>query len=150
MNYSLNLLKILGINLSRELFREHRLPEERLFQAIILQSFEDALNMGQHKQDAYVKQDSYNWFTNDTKNFNNICWYANFEPEIIRSKFNELVSKKIIKYTKTQLKWLRYRWLYKQYRATVEKEVRRKILKEIKSIEGLKKDPGGNKKKQKI
>ena len=148
MNYSLNLLKILGINISRELLREHRLPEERLFQAIILQAFEDALSMGEHKHDAYCKQDSYTWFTNDTKNFNNVCWFANFDPEIIRGKFNELIYRKIIKYTKVQLKWLRYRWLYKQYRATLNKDERRKILKEIKSIEGLKKTPEDDKKKQ--
>ncbi len=148
MNYSLNLLKILGINISRELLREQRLPEERLFQAIILQAFEDSLSVGEHKHDAYCKQDSYDWFTNDTKNFNNVCWFANFEPEIIRGKFNELISKKIIRYTKVQLKWLRYRWLYKQYRATIDKDTRRKILKEIKSIEGLKKAPEDNKKKQ--
>ena len=138
MNYSLNLLKILGINISRELINGQRTPEERLFQAIILQAFEDALNMGQHKHDAYAKQDSYNWFTNDTKNFNNVCWCASFEPEIIRSKFNELISKKIIKYTSIQLKWLRYRWLYKQYRACNSFKERKKILKEIKSISGLK------------
>tara|TARA_R100001460_G_scaffold28698_4_gene57383 strand:+ start:2348 stop:2776 length:429 start_codon:yes stop_codon:yes gene_type:complete len=142
------LLKILGINISRELLREQRLPEERLFQAIILQAFEDSLSVGEHKHDAYCKQDSYDWFTNDTKNFNNVCWFANFEPEIIRGKFNELISKKIIRYTKVQLKWLRYRWLYKQYRATIDKDTRRKILKEIKSIEGLKKAPEDNKKKQ--
>jgi hypothetical protein len=138
----------LGINISRELLREQRLPEERLFQAIILQAFEDSLSVGEHKHDAYCKQDSYDWFTNDTKNFNNVCWFANFEPEIIRGKFNELISKKIIRYTKVQLKWLRYRWLYKQYRATIDKDTRRKILKEIKSIEGLKKAPEDNKKKQ--
>ncbi len=138
----------MGINISRELLREHRLPEERLFQAIILQAFEDALSMGEHKHDAYCKQDSYNWFTNDTKNFDDVCWFANFDPEIIRSKFNELIFRKIIKYTKVQLKWLRYRWLYKQYRATLNKDDRRKILKEIKSIEGLKKTPEDDKKKQ--
>ena len=60
MNYSLNLLKILGISISRELINGQRTPEERLFQAIILQAFEDALNMDQHKHDAYAKQDSYN------------------------------------------------------------------------------------------
>lgn len=145
MTYSLNLLKILGINFSRELLREQRLPEERLFQAVLLQAFEDALNVGQHKLDAYVKQDSYDWFTNDSESFDSICWSANFDPELIRGKFNELIANKTIAYTKIQLKWLRYRWLYKQYRSTVDKNQRRKILKEIKSIEGLKRVPNEKK-----
>ena len=123
----------MGISISRELIDGQRTPEERLFQAIILQAFEDALNMGQHKHDAYAKQDSYDWFTNDTQNFTNICWFASFEPEIIRSR--------TIKYTKIQLKWLRYRWLYKQYRQSHDRVERKKILKEIKGIGGLKKTP---------
>ena len=112
----------MGINFSMELIRGNRLPEERLFQAVLLQA----------------KQDSYDWFTNDTELFNDICWSGNFDPEIVRQKFNELISNKTIKYTKVQLKWLRYRWLYKEYRSCTDKGQRRKILKEIKSIEGLK------------
>ena len=139
MNYSLNLLEILGTNIARELTREQRLPEERLFQAIILQAFEDALSNGELKQDAYAKQDSYNWFSIISQDFDTVCWFANFDPEIIRNKFNELVRNKTIHYTKKQLKWLRYRYLYKQYRDATTKLERRKILSEIKSIEGLKK-----------
>jgi len=139
VNYSLNLLEILGTNIARELTREQRLPEERLFQAIILQAFEDALSEGDLKQDAYSKQDSYNWFSTISQDFDTVCWFANFDPEIIRNKFNELVKNKTIQYTKKQLKWLRYRFLYKQYREVNTKDERRKILSEIKSIEGLKK-----------
>ena len=139
MNYSLNLLEILGTNIARELTREQRLPEERLFQAIILQAFEDALSIGEMKQDAYAKQDSFNWFSTISDDFDTVCWFANFDPEIIRNKFNELVRNKTIHYTKKQLKWLRYRFLYKQYREVETKQERRQILKEIKEIEGLKK-----------
>jgi len=139
VNYSLNLLEILGTRISRELTREQRLPEEKLFQAIILQAFEDALNMGEQKNDAYTKQDSFDWFSTVSDDFDKVCWFANFEPEVIRHKFNELTSKKVIYYTKKQLKWLRYRWLYKEYRRVKNKFERRKILNEIKSIEGLKK-----------
>jgi len=133
------LLEILGTRISRELTREQRLPEEKLFQAIILQAFEDALNMGEQKNDAYTKQDSFDWFSTVSDDFDKVCWFANFEPEVIRHKFNELTSKKVIYYTKKQLKWLRYRWLYKEYRRVKNKFERRKILNEIKSIEGLKK-----------
>ena len=139
MNYSLNLLEILGINIARELTREQRLPEERLFQAIILQAFEDALSIGELKSDAYAKQDSFNWFSTISDDFDTVCWFGNFDPEIIRNKFNELLKNKTIHYTKKQLKWLRYRFLYKQYREVETKQERRQILKEINLIEGLKK-----------
>ena len=69
-----------------------------------------------------------------SKIFDEICWSGNFDPEIVRQKFNELISNKTIKYTKVQLKWLRYRWLYREYRSCTDKGQRRKILKEIKTL----------------
>lgn len=135
MNYSLNLLKILGIDVARELNREKRLPEEKLFQAIICQAFEDSLSSGNLKQDAYAKQDAIEWFSRKDEDFNRCCWFANFDPEMIFEKFKDLTIKGTIKYTHIQIKWVKYRYLYKLYRACNSKEKRREILKEINKIQ---------------
>jgi hypothetical protein len=37
-------------------------PEQRLFQAIIVQAFEDCIIKTNNKRDVYNKEDSYNWF----------------------------------------------------------------------------------------
>lgn len=135
MNYSLNLLKILGIDIARELNREKRLPEEKLFQAIICQAFEDALSTGNLKQDTYAKQDAVDWFSKKSKDFETCCWYANFDPEMVFTKFQHLVKVGTIKYSLIQVKWIKYRYLYKVYRSCNSKEKRREILKEINKIQ---------------
>ena len=51
MSYSPNLLKNLGIKLAMEFVKENRPPEVRLFQAILLQAFEDSLSVSGFKRD---------------------------------------------------------------------------------------------------
>ena len=58
MSYSPNLLKNLGIKLAMEFARGKRPPEIRLFQAILLQDFEDSLSMSCFKRETNWKEDS--------------------------------------------------------------------------------------------
>ena len=62
MSYSPNLLKNLGIKLAMEFTKEKRPAEIRLFQAILLQAFEDSLSSSTFKRETYWKQDSHQWF----------------------------------------------------------------------------------------
>ena len=45
------------------LTKKKQLPEERLFQSIILQAFEDVLSNSNTKLETYFKIDAYEWFT---------------------------------------------------------------------------------------
>ena len=62
MSFSPSLLKILGTNISHALIDTTRPCEQRLFQAIIVQAFEDALNPSPTKTETYYKIDAHNWF----------------------------------------------------------------------------------------
>ena len=55
MSYSPSLLKILGTELASAVLKKHP-PEQRLFQAIVLQAFEDALSTHGTKEDSYLKR----------------------------------------------------------------------------------------------
>ena len=56
MNYSVNLLKLLGINVAADVIKNKNSPEQRLFQAIVLQAFEDAMTTQGTKQESYLKK----------------------------------------------------------------------------------------------
>lgn len=131
MNYTPNLLKILGINIASTIIDGKRPPEQRLFQAIILQAFEDALNTQSTKQESYFKKDAHDWFLNGDDEFQSICWYAGFDPEVIHDCYKKLIKKNKIVFTKTQKSWIEYRDLYKQYRAAKNSAERRSIMLKI-------------------
>ena len=78
MNYSPNLLKILGTEMAARVIRTTQ-AEHKLFQAIIMQAFEDCTSFTYSKIDAYNKQDSVNWFVQQSDEFKEICLEKNLK-----------------------------------------------------------------------
>jgi len=128
VSYTPNLLKILGTSMSAQILKEDKSPEQKLFQAIVLQAFEDVLTTHGNKQDSYLKKDAHDWFLNKNNRFNDICWYAGFDPEIINEKYKKLLAEGKIKFTRLQEAWIEYRNLYKNYRAANTSVERRNIM----------------------
>ena len=131
MTCSPNLLKNLGIKLSMELTRPKELAEQRLFQAILVQALEDVLNPSNFKKETYWKEDAYKWFYGNSEDFQDVCWAADMDPELIRGEFIKLIKNKKIKFSNKQQRWLNYRELYRLYREADSKEERREIKKKI-------------------
>lgn len=109
-------------------------PDQRLFQAIIMQAFEDCSTSTMSKVDAYNKEDSYRWFVKADENYCKICWYADLDPAFVTQNFLRLRKEGSIKFNKTELMWMDYRERYRQYRAATTKEQRRAIKKGIDKI----------------
>ena len=105
--------------------------EQRLFQAIIVQALEDVTNPSSFKKETYWKEDAYKWFFDNSQDFQDVCWSADMDPEMVRGEFLKLVRNKKITFNKLQIHWLNYRKLYKLYREAGSKEERRKIKKII-------------------
>ena len=131
MTCSPSLLKLLGIKLAMELSKPKVISEQRLFQAIIVQALEDVMNPSSFKKETYWKEDAYKWFFNNSEDFQDVCWGADMDPEVIRDEFLKLIRNKKIYFTKLQTHWLNYRELYKLYREAESKEERREIKKRI-------------------
>ena len=131
MSYSPNLLKNLGTKLAMEFIKEKRPPEIRLFQAILLQAFEDSLSVSVFKKECYWKQDSHDWFMSDCNDFQEICWNAEMDPQMVREEYLKLIKEGKIKFTKNQKSWINYRNYYKAYRNAKTTEERETVKKRI-------------------
>ena len=131
MSYSPNLLKNLGIKLAMMFTQQKRPAEIRLFQAILLQAFEDSLSMSGFKRETYWKEDSYKWFLEDSKDFQYVCWNADMDPQVVRDEFVKLMKNGKIKFTELQKSWINYREFYKHYRNAKTKEEREEVKKRI-------------------
>ena len=121
----------MGIKLAMELTGHKVQAEQRLFQAIIVQALEDVTNPSSFKKETYWKEDAYKWFFNNSQDFQDVCWSADMDPEMVRGEFLKLVRNKKIIFSKLQVHWLNYRKLYKLYREAGSKEERREIKKSI-------------------
>jgi len=123
-----SLLRILGTEMAAEILKEDKSPEQKLFQAIVIQAFEDALTTHGSKQESYLKKDAHDWFLAYDDTFNNICWYAGFDPELIHERYKKLIEENKVVFTELQKSWVKYRSLYKDYRAAKSSSERRGIM----------------------
>ncbi len=133
MSYSPSLLKILGTELASTVLKKHS-PEQRLFQAIVLQAFEDALTTHGTKEDSYLKKDAHDWFLEKNKTFEYVCWNSGFDPEIIHEKYKRLLKDGKVTFTELQKEWVKYRNLYIDYRAANNSEDRKCIMEKIMKV----------------
>ena len=131
MNCAPSLLKFLGTKLNLEITRPKTNAEQRLFQAILVQALEDAINTSNFKKETYHKHDSHCWFVDNSDDFQRICWGAEIDPDFVRSEYLKLVDNGKIMFTKIQISWIKYRDLYRRYRNAKNKDERRKIRSEI-------------------
>lgn len=132
-----SLLKFLGIKLSLQILQPKAFAEQRLFQAILVQALEDAINPSGFKKETYFKHDSHKWFVSNSTEFQDICWGADMDPDFVRGEYMKMVDNGKIFFTKLQLSWIKYRELYKKYRECGTKEERR-IIKKLILKENLK------------
>ena len=134
MSFSPTLLKIMGIDLATEIIKTPIRSEYRLYQAVIIQAFEDCLYTLGGKNEAYNKKEAHEWFMKNSDDFQNICYLANLEPYMVRNRYLECLKKRIIVFTEVQCYWIEYKNEYKNYRAAETKEQRKSIKDKIDQI----------------
>jgi len=120
--------------MAAEVLNPKNSSEQRLFQAIVLQAFEDALTTQGSKQDSYLKKDAHDWFLEKNKSFENVCWNAGFDPDVIHDKYKKLIEEGKVVFTELQKEWVRYRGLYRDYRAANNSQDRRNIMLKITNV----------------
>ncbi|HAI17103.1 MAG TPA: hypothetical protein DCM10_03210, partial [Xanthomarina gelatinilytica] len=76
----------MGTNIATEFVREPKQSDVRLYQAIIIQAFEDCLYTMGGKNEAYNKKDAHEWFLNKSKDFEDICYYAGLDPDMVHNR----------------------------------------------------------------
>ena len=80
------------------------------------------------------KHIGHRWFLDNGKDFQQICWSADIDPEFIRGEYIRLCKERKIVFSKIQATWIDYRELYKMYRNASSKEERKNIKKLIDKI----------------
>jgi len=131
LSYSPNLLKIMGTDIATEIIKTPAQSEHRLYQAVVIQAFEDCLYTLGGKNEAYNKKDAHEWFLGNGYGFRMICDLANLNPDHVHERYKKLLNNKIVVFTEIQCYWIEYKNEYKKYRCVDTKEERRTIKERI-------------------
>ena len=80
---------------------EQKLPEEKLWYAVIVQAFTDAAYAGNRRDPLYAKREAIDWMTTQGKDFKLVFHYAGYEYEYAVRKVRKLLT--MVKYQITEI-----------------------------------------------
>ena len=80
---------------------EQKLPEEKLWYAVIVQAFTDAAYAGNRRDPLYAKREAIEWMAIQGKDFQLVFHYAGYEYEYAVKKVRKLLT--LIKYQFTDV-----------------------------------------------
>ncbi len=80
---------------------EQKLPEEKLWYAVIVQAFTDAAYAGNRRDPLYAKREAIEWMTTQGKDFKLVFHYAGYEYEYAVRKVRKLLT--MVKYQITEI-----------------------------------------------
>jgi len=82
---------------------EQKLPEEKLWYAVIVQAFTDAAYAGNRRDPLYAKREAIEWMTTQGKDFKLVFHYAGYEYEYAVKKVRKLLSS--LTYNFSSIQW---------------------------------------------
>lgn len=80
---------------------EQKLPEEKLWYAVIVQAFTDAAYAGNRRDPLYAKREAIEWMTTQGKDFKLVFHFAGYEYEYAVRKVRKLLT--MVKYQITEI-----------------------------------------------
>jgi len=106
--YSADLLKIMGIKVASDVIEENHVSnEQKLWRHVILNAFEDTRILSVDRKTSLQKCDAHFWIAK-SKDFDQICWWAGWEPDNVRYRYYKALKGGDIKFKKKHLLWHQY------------------------------------------
>lgn len=125
------LLKIMGINFSREILYNNPAPEQKLWRAVIINAFDETLIYQTDRKSSLIKMNAHNWILSDNYAFDQVCDWAEVDKEIIRYSYKEACLNKIVRFNTKHVAWKKYDVKYKNMMQERNDKLRNKIRKNI-------------------
>ncbi len=131
MIYSLDLLKLMGTKIASDVISEnHVCNEQKLWRHVILNAFEDAKILAGDRKSSLNKCDAHFWII-CTKDFEQICWWAGWEPDNVRYRYTKALREGLIRFKRRHFLWHEYNKLFKRLKDEEDinerKELRRHL-----------------------
>ncbi|MDA0987483.1 MAG: hypothetical protein O3A55_07800 [Bacteroidetes bacterium] len=131
MIYSPDLLKLMGISIAADLINQtHVSNEQKLWRHVILIAMEDVRATTSDRKTSIFKFNAHHWILYD-KDFEIICWWANWDPEEVRFQYKKALSSLAIKFTYRQIAWKHYYDLYKKLKEAKQLDERKYLRQKV-------------------
>ena len=131
MLYSVDLLKLMGTNIAAGIIEENHISnEQKLWRHVILNAFEDTRILTIDRKTSLQKCDAHYWIA-ESSDFEQICWWAGWEPDNVRYRYYKALKGGDIKFKKKHLLWHQYDLLFKRLKVEENLDKRRELRRNL-------------------
>ena len=131
MIYSPDLLRLMGTNIAQDIISEtHVCNEQKLWRHVILNAFEDVRMLSGDRKSSLNKCDAHFWIST-SKDFEQICWWAGWEPDNVRYRYIKALKEGLIKFKRRHFLWHEYSKLFERLKLLVNKEERKELRRQV-------------------
>ena len=131
MIYSLDLLELMGTKIAADIIADNHISnEQKLWRHVILNAFEDARVLSGDRKSSLNKCDAHFWIAN-SEDFNQICWWAGWEPDDVRYRYYKALKNGDIKFKRRHLLWHQYSLLFQRLKDEQDIDKRRELRRNL-------------------
>ena len=130
MTYSVDLLKLMGIEFAQTILESKEIAsEQRLWRGVLCNAIEDTMQGLSDRKTSIYKMEAHEWIISNESDFQHVCYWSGFEPDLIKEKYLKAVERGDIKFTEKQVNWIRYYRHYETYKKEKDKDKRKEYKK---------------------
>ena len=93
-------------------------------------NIEDLKILSADRKSSLNKCDSHYWITK-SKDFEQICWWAGWEPDNVRYRYSKALKEGLIKFKRRHLLWHEYNKLFQRLKLEKDIDIRRELRRNI-------------------
>tara|TARA_R100001591_G_C4299494_1_gene169958 strand:- start:268 stop:684 length:417 start_codon:yes stop_codon:yes gene_type:complete len=127
----------MGINFATEMVRQNLPNEVKMWRAVINNALGDVTINSSDRKSSLYKFAVHDWIIQNSDDFQQVCYYAELDPENIRRQYMRAIKLKKILFTDRQLKWKKYNDNYQKLKTIKCREERKKLRKIVEYLRQL-------------
>jgi len=121
----------MGTRITADIIAEnHVCNEQKLWRHVILNAFEDTRVELGDRRSSLNKCDAHFWIA-ASDDFEQICWWAGWEPDDVRHRYYKALQKGDIKFKRRHLLWHQYDQLFQRLKVEKDLDLRRELRRNL-------------------
>ena len=121
----------MGLSFTRSVIDKKLNPEHKLWRAVVINAFDDTMITLSDRKSSVQKIEAHNWILQESRDYREVCEWALLDPEEMKEHYISALKRKVIAFTKKQVRWAEYNKIYKVLFCDVSVEQKKMIRRRL-------------------
>lgn len=121
----------MGLSFTRSVIDKKLNPEHKLWRAVVINAFDDTMITLSDRKSSVQKIEAHNWILQESRDYREVCEWALLDPEEMKEHYISALKRKVIAFTKKQVRWAEYNKIYKVLFCDISVEQKKMIRRRL-------------------